>query len=117
MGTNPEATLDPRKDLEALAKLTGAINQSTATFDIEFVSNGMPRRFDLQFVREGTNVVLGSIPVTIGTPIPGDGYEFEELDDGEIATSIDFGNVSQAQHTRAIEHDRDGVRFVRFRGH
>lgn len=168
IGTNPEATLDPRQGLEALAKLTGAINQSTTTidngtadpiapgdpfyfqittgfaasvangvtsaiqnavtnvavnltvkasdprvkiinhtgtitsvgagqtasFDIEFVGNGIPRRFDLQFVREGSNVVLGSIPVVIGTPIPGDGYEFEEMEDGQIVTDCDFGNTT-----------------------
>ena len=165
LGTNPEATVDPRQDLEALAKLTGATNQSTttidngtadpiapgdplyfqiasgfsasvangittaiqnavtnvavnvtvrasdprvqiinhtgalnslkagdtATFDIEFVGDGIPHRFDLQFVRAGTNVVLGSIPVVLGTPIPGDGYSFEELDDGEIDNSVNFG--------------------------
>ncbi len=145
LGTNPEATLDPRQGLESLSKLTGAVNHSTttidngtadpiapgdplyfqissgfgasvangvvnaiqnaasnvavnitlqasdprvkiinhtgtrngigsgqtATFDVEFIGDGAPRRFDLQFVRAGTNVVLGSIPVVIGTPIAG----------------------------------------------
>ncbi len=74
---------------------TGALNSlkagDTATFDIEFVGDGIPHRFDLQFVRAGTNVVLGSIPVVLGTPIPGDGYSFEELDDGEIDNSVNFG--------------------------
>jgi hypothetical protein len=166
LGTNAEPNIDPRQGLEAIARLTGATNQSaatidngtpdaiapgdpfyfqiasgfaasvangvvaaiqnavtnvavnltirasdprvqivnhtgtianvgagdTATFDIEFLGNGIPRRFDLQFVREGTNVVLGSIPVVLGTPIPGDGYEFEELDDGEYGQEVDFGN-------------------------
>ena len=165
LGTNPQANVDPRQGLEALSKLTGAINQSTttiangtadpiapgdpfyfqiasgfsasvangvvsaiqnavtnvavnitvqasdprvqdhqphrrperrdrgqtATFDIEFVGDGVPHRFDLQFVRAGTNVVLGSIPVVIGTPIPGDGYEFEDLEEGEIEFDDDFG--------------------------
>ncbi len=165
LGTNPQANLDPRQGLEALSKLTGAVNHSTmtidngttdpiapgdplyfqiatgfassvangvvsaiqnavtnvavditvqasdprvkiinhtgtlngigagqtATFDIEFVGDGAPRRFDLQFVRAGTNVVLGSIPVVIGTPIVGAGYEFTELEDGQISTNCDFG--------------------------
>ena len=166
LGTNPEANTDPRQGLESIAKLTGAVNQSTATvangtadpiapgdpfyfqissgfgasvangvvaaiqnavtnvavnvslrasdprvrivnhtgvlpnvgagqtatFDVEFVGDGVPRRFDLQFVREGTNVVLGSIPVVLGTPIPGDCYEFEDLEEGEICSTADFGS-------------------------
>lgn len=166
LGTNAAATADPRQGLEAIATLTGAINQSlstiangtldpiapgdpmyfqiasgfgtsvangivaaiqnavsnvavnitlkssdpsvlisfnpgvvngvgagqTATFDITFTGDGRPHRFDLQFVREGTDVVLGSIPVVLGTPIPGDGYEFEDLEDGEIDDTVDFGN-------------------------
>ncbi len=64
----------------------------TAAFDIEFVGDGVPHRFDLQFVREGTNVVLGSIPVVLGTPIPGDGYQFDDLDEGEIELEDHFGD-------------------------
>jgi serine-aspartate repeat-containing protein C/D/E len=168
LGTNAEASFDPRQGLEALSTLTGALNRSattidngtgdpiapgdplyfqiasgfgasvangitnaiqnavtnvavdidvqasdprvkilnhtgvlnnlasgaTATFDIEFVGDGIPHRFDLQFVRAGTNVVLGSIPVVIGTPIPGDGYEFEDLEEGEIEDHSDFGSAS-----------------------
>jgi hypothetical protein len=77
---------------------TGVLNDlasgATATFDVEFVGDGVPHRFDLQFVRAGTNVVLGSIPVVIGTPIPGDGYEFEDLEEGEIEDHSDFGSAS-----------------------
>ena len=166
LGTNPQANIDPRQGLEALSKLTGAVNRSaatiangtadpiapgdpfyfqiasgfaasvaagisnaiqnavtnvavditvqasdprvlltnksgtrtgiaggqTATFDIEFKGDGIPHRFDLQFVRAGTNVVLGSIPVVLGTPIPGQGYEFEDLEEGEIEIDDDFGS-------------------------
>jgi VCBS repeat-containing protein len=56
------------------------------------VGEGIPHRFDLQFVREGTNVVLGSIPVVLGTPIPGDGYEFEDLEEGEYGEDVSFGS-------------------------
>ena len=165
LGTNGVATQDPRQGLEALARLTGAVNRSTttiangtldpiapgdplyfeissgfgasvangivvaienavshvavnvtlkpsdprvhidftpavvnslgagqtATFDVTFTGDGRPHRFDLLFVREGTDVVLGSIPVVIGTPIPGDGFCYDELEDGEIAESDDFG--------------------------
>ncbi|MFO0949050.1 MAG: SdrD B-like domain-containing protein [Planctomycetota bacterium] len=172
LGVNSELNLDPRQDLEAIARLTGAVNNSTSTiangtidavapgdpfyflissgfggtvasgivnaiqnaatnvamnitvrasdptvhlinhtgtvlnvgagqtasFDVEFVGDGRPHRFDLQFVREGTNVVLGSIPVVIGTPIPGDGYEYEDLDDGEIGEDVDFGCSAEDFH-------------------
>ncbi len=166
LGTNPDANAAPRQGLEALAKLTGAINQSTttiangtadpiapgdplyfqissgfgatvadgvanaiqnaattvalditvrasdprvhitnftgtltgissgetATFDVEFTGDGRPHRFDLQFVRVGTNVVIGSIPVVLGTPVAGDHYSYDELEDGEIHRSSHFGN-------------------------
>ena len=166
LGTNADPAIDPRQGLEALAKLTGAVNRSaatiangtidpiapgdpfyfqittgfgatvangitnaienavtsiamditvrasdprvrivnnigtltgigagqTASFDIQFTGDGRPHRFDLQFVRAGTNVVVGSIPVVLGTPIVGDGYQFDDLADGEIHTSSDFGN-------------------------
>ncbi|MCA9249009.1 MAG: cadherin-like domain-containing protein, partial [Planctomycetales bacterium] len=166
LGTNDLATTAPRQTLEALAKLTGAVNQTissvdngtadpidpgdpfyfkiatdfgptvangivsaiqnavtsvavditlrasdprvqiinhtgtlagvaagdTATFDVEFIGDGKPHRFDLQFVREGTSVVLGSIPVVLGTPIVGEGYHYDDLEDGEIHRSSHFGN-------------------------
>ncbi len=64
----------------------------TATFDIQFIGDGRPARFDLQFVRVGTNVVLGSIPVVMGTPVAGDGYQFDDLLDGDIHKSSHFGH-------------------------
>jgi autotransporter-associated beta strand protein len=168
LGTNPQPTADPRQGLEALSKLTGAVNRSaatiangtpdpiapgdplyfqiasgfassvadgvvnairnavtsvavdiavqasdprvrivnhtgvargvgagqTATFDVEFKGDGIPRRFDLQFIREGTGVVLGSIPVVLGTPVPGDCYDYEELEEGEHSADHDFGSRS-----------------------
>ena len=166
LGTNAESLAAPRQGLEALAKLTGAVNRSTtsiangtidpidpgdpfyfqittgfgatvasgitaaienavtniamditvrasdprvrivnhtgtlagvsagqtAIFDIEFIGDGRPHRFDLQFVRAGTNVVVGSIPVVLGTPVVGEGYQFDDLSDGEIHSSSDFGS-------------------------
>jgi VCBS repeat-containing protein len=166
LGTNPQANIDPRQDLEALSTLTGAVNRSTATiangtpdaiapgdplyfqigagfgttvadgvinaiqnavtnvalditvrasdprvhiinhtgtltgvgagqtasFDLEFTGDGRPHRFDIEFVRAGTNVVLGSIPVVLGTPVVGEGYSYDELEDGEIHQSSHFGN-------------------------
>lgn len=70
----------------------GVGSGQTASFDIEFVGDGRPHRFDLQFVREGTNVVVGSIPVVIGTPIAGEGYSYDDLEDGEIHRSSHFGH-------------------------
>jgi serine-aspartate repeat-containing protein C/D/E len=88
---------DPTVHIEATP---GVINHvgagQTATFDVAFEGDGRPHRFDLQFVREGTNVVLGSIPVVIGTPIVGDGYEYVELEDGEIHNGDDFGDTRDA---------------------
>ncbi len=143
LGTNSEDVYAPRRTLEALAKLTGAVNRSTASvpsgisgdpiatgdpfyfqinpfdtqnptnvadgirtaitsgltdpavnvrlritdptvsfvsnptlrsgvgpgeqasFTVTFTGNGSPHNFDLQFVNDATNVLLGSIPVTI----------------------------------------------------
>ena len=183
LGTNPTANLDPRQGLEAIAKLTGATNQSavtiangtadpiapgdpfyfqiasgfagsvsdgvvnaienavtnvavnitvqasdprvhiinhtgtlsgvtagqTAAFDIEFIGDGVPHRFDLQFVREGTNVVLGSIPVVLGTPIPGDGYHFDDLDEGEIELEDHFGDLVDSNQAPVAVNDSYSV--------
>ncbi len=170
LGTNPDANIDPRQQLESISKLTGAINRTTTTidngtadkiapgdpfyfqiasgfgasvangvanaiqnavtnvavdievrasdpsvhlinhsgtrlnigagmtasFDIEFIGDGAPHRFDLQFVRAGTNVVLGSIPVVIGTNIVGDGYHWEDVEDGEHVEGDDFSDRSSS---------------------
>jgi RHS repeat-associated protein len=49
--------------------LTGALDGlspgDTAEFDIELTGDGTARTFDLQFVRNGTGILLGSIPVRI----------------------------------------------------
>jgi len=42
-------------------------------------------------VRAGSGVVLGSIPVVLGTPVAGDHYAFEDCREGEIHGSVDFG--------------------------
>lgn len=190
LGTNPQATIDPRQQLEAIAKLTGAVNNSTTTiangttdaiapgdpfyfqiasgfgasvangivnaiqnavtntamnitlkasdprvhvtstpgvvnnvgagetanFNVTFTGDGIPHRFDLQFIKEGTDVVVGSIPVVLGTPIVGDGYEFDDLEDGEIETEDDFGSHSDRSSGGEIsgtifeDRDDDGVK-------
>jgi hypothetical protein len=76
----------------------------TATFDVTFTGDGRPHRFDLQFIREGTDVVLGSIPVVLGTPISGDGYEFEDCEDGEHSQNVDFGNRQSGVATVVGRH-------------
>lgn len=84
---------DPRVRLTNYTGTLAAITSGqTATFDIEITGDGVPHRFDLQFVRAGTNVVMGSIPVVIGTPVPGNGYGFEDLLEGEIHRSSHFGS-------------------------
>ena len=84
---------DPRvRIINHTGTRNGVGSGQTATFDIEFIGDGIPHRFDLQFVREGTNVVLGSIPVVLGTPISGDGYHFDDLDEGEIELEDHFGD-------------------------
>jgi hypothetical protein len=85
---------DPRVQIiNHTGTLTGIAAGQTAAFEIEFIGDGRPARFDLQFIRSGTSVVLGSIPVVSGTPIPGDGYNFDDLEDGEIHNSSHFGHV------------------------
>jgi hypothetical protein len=84
---------DPNVHIEGTPQVINHVGAGeTATFDVTFTGDGKPHRFDLQFVREGTNVVLGSIPVVMGTPIAGDGYDYVELEDGEIHHSDDFGD-------------------------
>ncbi len=84
---------DPRVRLvNHTGTLRGVTAGQLANFDIEFIGDGAPHRFDLQFIREGTDVVLGSIPIVIGTPIPGDGYHFEDLEEGETEDAENFGD-------------------------
>jgi VCBS repeat-containing protein len=84
---------DPRVHIiNHTGTLNGVAAGQTASFDIEFVGDGRPHRFDLEYVREGTNVVLGSIPVVLGTPVVGEGYQYDELEDGEIHHSSHFGH-------------------------
>jgi VCBS repeat-containing protein len=86
---------DPRVRLTSNPGIrTGIGSGMSASFDISITGDGAPRRFDIQFVRAGTNVVLGSIPVVLGTPIEGDGYHYDELEDGEIEVEDDFGDHS-----------------------
>ena len=88
---------DPRvKIVNHTGTKNGIGSGQTATFDIELIGDGIPHRFDLQFVRAGTNVVLGSIPVVLGTPVPGNGYNFEDLPEGEIHNRVDFGSHAGA---------------------
>ncbi|MCA8988264.1 MAG: tandem-95 repeat protein, partial [Planctomycetaceae bacterium] len=85
---------DPRVHIiNHTGTINGLTSGTTASFDIEFTGDGIPHRFDLQFVREGTNVVLGSIPVVLGAAIPGEGYQFCDLEEGEIEVERDFSDV------------------------
>ena len=84
---------DPRvRIINHTGTLTGIGGGQTASFDVEFIGDGRPSRFDLQFVRQGTEVVLGSIPVVLGTPVAGDAYSYDDLEDGEVHRSSHFGN-------------------------
>ncbi len=94
---------DPRvKITSSPGSLRGLTAGQAAEFDVTFTGDGRPHRFDLQFVREGTDVVLGSIPVVMGTPIAGDGYEFEDCHDGELSDDVNFGN--QRATTVPVNH-------------
>ncbi len=84
---------DPRVKLDFTPGVINGLGAGdTATFDVTFTGDGRPHRFDLQFIREGTDVVLGSIPVVLGTPVAGDGYEYEDCEDGVISLEANFGN-------------------------
>ncbi len=101
---------DPRVHIINHTGTQGHITSGqTAAFDIEFIGDGVPHRFDLQFVREGTNVVLGSIPVVLGTPVPGDGYHFDELNDGEIELEDHFGDATGGNHAPVAVNDSYSV--------
>lgn len=101
---------DPRvKIINHSGTKLGIGSGQTASFDIEFVGDGLPHRFDLQFVRAGTNVVLGSIPVVLGTPIAGNGYNFEDLPEGEIHSGVDFGSQAVAANQAPTDIQLTGV--------
>jgi len=88
---------DPRVRLiNHTGVLPGVGSGMTSTFDIEITGDGSPRRFDLQFVRAGTQVVIGSIPVVVGTPITGDYYHYDDLEDGEYEIGDDFGDYDSS---------------------
>ncbi len=82
--------------------IDGLTAGQTATFNVTFTGDGMPHRFDLQFVRDGTNVVLGSIPVVLGTPVVGDGYEYEDVGEGEIHHSSGFASSASVAVASSI---------------
>lgn len=84
---------DPRvRIVNHTGVIPGVGSGMTSTFDVEFIGDGRPHRFDLQFVRAGTQVVIGSIPVVIGTPVTGDNYHFDEIDSGAYDVDDDFGD-------------------------
>ena len=57
---------DPNVGFQNLTGVvSGAVAGETASFDVTLTSDGNPHSFDLNFVRPGANVILGSIPVTI----------------------------------------------------
>ncbi|MGB0766316.1 MAG: Ig-like domain-containing protein [Phycisphaeraceae bacterium] len=56
----------------------------TATFDIQLIGDGQAHSFDLHFVRAGTQVLLGSIPVTLNASYE---YDVDAIDpDGDVLT-------------------------------
>ena len=68
--------------------LTGIVDGvapgETAMFDFSITQDGLARAFDVQFVREGTGNLLGSIPVRIAGPFL---YEASAIDvDGDDIT-------------------------------
>ena len=68
----------------------------TATFsDVEFYGDGQPHAFELQFMRDGTSTLLGSIPVIVYAPYD---YDVEAIDsDGDILTYELVGDDHGAQ--------------------
>lgn len=63
LGTNVDATIDPRQGLESLAKLTGAVNRSTATIangTVDPIAPGDPLYFQISS-GFGSNVADGVV--------------------------------------------------------
>ena len=74
---------DPSVNFQNLTgELSGFAGGETATFDIEITGDGLARNFDLLFVRPDSNIVLGSIPVTVNNDYL---YDVNAIDaDGDI---------------------------------
>lgn len=88
LNTSHDIEVIASRDGVPFANLTG-VNKNvrpgdTSYFDLSFLGDGFEHSFDIQFIKAGTGVVLGSIPVTIGTLYT---YEAKAIDpDGEKVT-------------------------------
>ena len=103
---------DPSVSLTNLTgELSGLGGGDTATFDVEITGDGTARSFDLLLVRPDTNIVLGSIPVTINNDYF---YPVKAIDaDGDILsyslTSAPEGaNIDTATGNISWEPPADG---------
>ena len=86
------------KDGVPFANLTGVINNvapgQKIDFDISFLGDGREHSFDIQFIKAGTGVVLGTIPVTIGAAYT---YDARAIDpDGDEITYSLVGDTHGA---------------------
>ncbi|HOX39641.1 MAG TPA: SdrD B-like domain-containing protein [Candidatus Brocadiia bacterium] len=95
--TSFDISLRASEDGVLMENLTGVVTDvgegETASFDVEFTGDGTPRVYDLQFVRAGTSVVLGSIPVRITGEDGTVGSYTIDVEGGENITGLDFGNT------------------------
>lgn len=99
LNTNHDIEVIASKDGVPFANLTGVIKNvhpgDLASFDLSFEGDGFEHSFDIQFVKAGTGVILGSIPVTIGTPYQ---YQAQAIDpDGDEITYALSGDSHGAQ--------------------
>ena len=76
---------DPAVLFENLSGPTAGVGPGqTASFDIQLTGDGNAAAFDLLFVQEATNTIVGSIPVTINTLYE---YDASAIDpDGDVLT-------------------------------
>src|SRR5262249_13548681 len=94
----------------SFANLTGVVRgvgpNRTVSFDTRITGDGQAHSFDLNFVRAGTGVLLGSIPVTINNDFL---YSAQALDpDGDPVTySLVSGPAGAAVHPHRGRLDGD----------
>ena len=97
---------DPNVQINNLTgEISGLGGGDTASFDIELTGDGNAQSFDLLFVRPDTNIVLGSIPVTINNDYL---YNVKAVDaDGDVLTY----SLTEAPSDAAIDPDTGRINW------
>jgi uncharacterized repeat protein (TIGR01451 family) len=105
---------DPAFTIENLTGVQIGVGEgATASFDVKITGDGAGHRIDLQFVRAGSGVVLGSIPVVVRGEAAQTGCHIVHVGGGDVVTGVDFGNqeIAGSIHgTKYNDLNGNGVR-------